>query len=89
MEANQESLKTGSNQFLKETTQTQKKLRLESAAATPESASTATLSTAGGDTMSLPLAPAKGTRRRRTKQMASSLKQLQINNTNYVELSFD
>jgi hypothetical protein len=89
MEANQESLKAGYNQFLKETTQNQKKLRLESAAATPETASTATLSTAGGDTMSLPLAPAKGTRRRRTKQMASSLKQLQINNTNYVELSFD
>jgi hypothetical protein len=78
MEANQETLKTGYNQFLKETTQNQKKLR--------ESESTPT-STASSE--SLPLAETKGTRRRRTKQMASSLKHLQINTTNYVELSFD
>jgi len=78
MEANKETLKTGYNQFLKETTQNQKKLR--------EAESTPT-STASSE--SLPLAETKGTRRRRTKQMASSLKHLQINTTNYVELSFD
>jgi len=80
MEAHKDELKAGYNQFLKETTQNQKKLRLESAASTASSAT----SSSGESTTS-----SKGTRRRRTKQMASSLKQLQINNTNYVELSFD
>lgn len=86
MEEHKDELKTGYNQFLKETTQNQKKLRLESAASTASSASTAASS--GGETTT----SSKGTRRRRTKQMASSLKQLQINNTvgeKFIELCFD
>jgi hypothetical protein len=78
MEEHKDELKTGYNQFLKETTQNQKKMRQqESASSTSTTASTASTTSS------------KGTRRRRTKQLTSSLKQLQINNANYVELSFD
>lgn len=91
IEANQESLKAGYNEFLKDTTQTQKRLRAESETSSANStlsnvSSASTVSIA--DAVMIP-STAKGTRRRRTKQLASSLKQLQINNTNYVELSFD
>jgi len=88
IEANQETLKAGYNEFLKDTTQTQKRLRAESetssANSTLSNASTVSIT----DAVAIPTT-AKGTRRRRTKQLASSLKQLQINNANYVELSFD
>jgi len=72
IETNKETLKTGYNQFLKETTQAHK----DSSTASSTASSVATDSS-------------KGTRRRRTKQAASSLKQLQINNENFVELTFD
>jgi hypothetical protein len=91
IEANQESLKAGYNEFLKDTTQTQKRLRAESETSSANStlsnvSSASTISMT--DAVAIPMT-AKGTRRRRTKQLASSLKQLQINNTNYIELSFD
>jgi hypothetical protein len=91
IEANQESLKAGYNEFLKDTTQTQKRLRAESETSSANStlsnvSSASTVSIT--DAVMIPMT-AKGTRRRRTKQLASSLKQLQINNTNYIELSFD
>jgi len=79
IESNKEELKAGYNQFLKETTQAHK-------SSTPVS-TTSEMSTVSADTLAL--APPKGTRRRRTKQQASSLKQLQINTENFVELSFD
>jgi hypothetical protein len=90
IEANQETLKTGYNEFLKDTTQTQKKLREESEPSSANStlSSNSTASTISADAVAIPMT-AKGTRRRRTKQLASSLKQLQINNANYIELSFD
>jgi hypothetical protein len=89
MELHKDELKTGYNAFLKETTQNQKKLRLETASSTPTS-TTSELSTVSAET--LVLAGNKGTRRRRTKQMTSSLKQLQINSTvgeQFIELCFD
>jgi len=46
-------------------------------------------STASSTVSSVATDSSKGTRRRRTKQAASSLKQLQINNENFVELTFD
>ena len=79
IESNKEELKAGYNQFLKETTQAHK-------SSTPVS-TTSEISTVSAETLAL--APPKGTRRRRTKQQASSLKQLQINTENFVELSFD
>jgi len=100
IEAHQEALKTGYNLFLKETTQNQKKLRQEQASSTQSSVSSTTesvisavseaISEAISETTSETKSDStKGTRRRRTKQSASSLKQLQINTSNYVELSFD
>jgi hypothetical protein len=91
IEANQESLKAGYNEFLKDTTQTQKRLRAESETSSANStlsnvSSASTVSIT--DAIAIPTT-AQGTRRRRTKQLASSLKQLQINNANYIELSFD
>ena len=99
IEANQEALKAGYNQFLKESTQSQKKLRQETATSTTSATSTvsansivsADVAEAESVVLSntlIPAASGKGTRRRRTKQSASSLKQLQINTTNYVELTF-
>jgi len=82
LEANKEELKAGYNQFLKETTQAQK----ASSNSTPTS-TTSKITAVSADTLTL--APPKGTRRRRTKQQASSLKQLQINTENFVELSFN
>jgi len=81
IEANKDTLKTGYNQFLKETTQAHKQQD------TTQSSTTSTASTVSTGTTSTD--GSKGTRRRRTKQMASSLKQLQINTENYVELSFN
>jgi hypothetical protein len=81
IEANKDTLKAGYNQFLKETTQAHKQQD------TTQSSTTSTASTVSTGTASTD--GSKGTRRRRTKQMASSLKQLQINNENYVELTFD
>jgi hypothetical protein len=97
IEANQEALKAGYNQFLKESTQSQKKLRQETATSTTSTVSANSIVSADvaeaesvvlSNTL-IPAASGKGTRRRRTKQSASSLKQLQINTTNYVELTFD
>jgi hypothetical protein len=94
IEANQETLKAGYNQYLKETTLTQKKLRQE--ASSTQSSTTSTVSTVSQDSIgttttvgSAATTDTGKTRRRRTKQAASSLKQLQINSTNYVELTFD
>jgi len=78
IEAHREVLKAGYNQFLKETVQAHKQ---------QDSTQSSTTSTA--TTNSVVSDSSKGTRRRRQKQQASSLKQLQINNENFVELSFD
>jgi len=86
IEANKDTLKAGYNQFLKETTQAHK---LDSTQSSTTS-TTSTASTASSlSTASVATDSSKGTRRRRTKQSASSLKQLQINNENFVELSFN
>jgi hypothetical protein len=91
IEANQETLKAGYNQYLKETTLTQKKLRQE--ASSTQSSTNSTVTTVSqdsiGTTTTVGSTDTGKTRRRRTKQAASSLKQLQINSTNYVELTFD
>ena len=91
IEENQETLKAGYNQYLKETTLTQKKLRQE--ASSTQSSTTSTVTTVSqdsiGTTTTVGSTDTGKTRRRRTKQAASSLKQLQINSTNYVELTFD
>jgi hypothetical protein len=77
IEAHKEVLKAGYNQFLKETTALHKQQDTQSS-------TTSTVSTVS----SVATDSSKGTRRRRTKQLASSLKQLQINTENCIELSF-
>ena len=78
IEAHKEVLKAGYNQFLKETMAIHKQQDTQSSTTSTVS----TVSTTVTDS-------SKGTRRRRTKQLASSLKQLQINTENFVELSFN
>lgn len=102
IEANEETLKTGYSQFLTETTTAQKRARAEAASSTQSSTSSSLsfVSVASADSSNEMLTlgagagaaagTQKGTRRRRTKQLASSLKHLQINTTNeVVELRFD
>jgi len=91
IEENQETLKTGYNQYLKETTLTQKKLRQEASSTQSSTTSTASQDSIGtiNTVVTTSTTESGKTRRRRTKQAASSLKQLQINTTNYVELTFD
>jgi hypothetical protein len=102
IEANEETLKAGYTQFLTDTTTAQKRARAEAAASTQSSTSSTMSSLSASSVASADsshgelalggagAAASKGTRRRRTKQLASSLKHLQINMTNEViELRFD
>jgi hypothetical protein len=91
IEAHEEEIRTGYNAYLKETTQTQKRIKNETASSTDsiESATT-TLSNATISTVTTAASgtTARTTRRRRTKQTPSSLNKLQVYTTP-VELEFN
>lgn len=94
IEAHEDEIRTGYNVYLKETTQSQKRIKNETASSTDSNMSgntvmsnitqTSTLTNITVNTTST----ARTTRRRRTKQTPSSLDKLQIYTTP-VELCFD
>jgi hypothetical protein len=100
IEAHEEEIRTGYNSYLKETTQTQKRVKNETASSTDSNVSSdsvqsnITISTqasqASQATQSTQgsTSTARTTRRRRTKQTPSSLNKLQVYTTP-IELSFD
>jgi hypothetical protein len=100
IEAHEEEIRTGYNSYLKETTQTQKRVKNETASSTDSNVSSdsvqsnITISTqasqASQATQSTQgsTSTARTTRRRRTKQTPSSLNKLQVYTTP-IELTFD
>jgi hypothetical protein len=91
IEAHEEEIRTGYNTYLKDTTQTQKRVKNETASstdttATAESATTAT--TVQTQVTQGTTSTNRSTRRRRTKQTPSSLNKLQVYSTP-IELTFD
>jgi hypothetical protein len=88
IEAHEEEIRTGYNSYLKETTQTQKRIKNETASSvestntTISTVSNATTATTSSNTT------ARTTRRRRTKQTPSSLNKLQVYDTP-IELNFN
>ena len=91
IEAHEEEIRTGYNSYLKETTQTQKRIKNETASSTDtvESANTTTSTTSTSTVVTTASnTTARTTRRRRTKQTPSSLNKLQVYTTP-VELEFN
>jgi hypothetical protein len=94
IEAHEEEIRTGYNSYLKETTQTQKRIKNETASSTDTIESTVTdITVASAISNSSTLTSAtnsttRTTRRRRTKQTPSSLNRLQVYTTP-VELEFN
>lgn len=88
IEANQETIRTGYNAFLKETTAIQKKQKSETQSSTLSSSTTLTTISASSDEPQTLSGPARITRRRRTKQTPSALRQLQIS-SNPITLEFN
>jgi hypothetical protein len=91
IETNQETIRTGYNAYLKETTALQKKKKGETQSSTGSNADSM-ISTASSMTTassaSFTVEQARVTRRRRTKQTPSALRQLQISNTP-IQLEFN
>jgi hypothetical protein len=89
IEANQETIRTGYNSFLKETTAIQKKQKAETQSSTMSSvlSTISAESNESGEPQSSS-GPARITRRRRTKQTPSALRQLQIS-SNPITLDFN
>jgi hypothetical protein len=100
IEAHEEEIRTGYNSYLKDTTQTQKRVKNETASSTDSNVSSEsvqssntintqgtqmTQSTSGSQSTN---SSARTTRRRRTKQSPSSLNKLQVYTTP-IELGFD
>ena len=94
IEAHEEEIRTGYNSYLKETTQTQKRVKNETVSSTDSnvsSESNITVSTQGTQVTQSTQgsnSTARTTRRRRTKQSPSSLNKLQVYTTP-IELSFN
>jgi hypothetical protein len=103
IEAHEEEIRTGYNSYLKDTTQTQKRVKNETASSTDSNVSSETVqsnitvstqaSQASQSTQSIQStqgsnSTARTTRRRRTKQTPSSLNKLQVYKIP-IELSFD
>jgi hypothetical protein len=91
IEEHEEEIRTGYNNYLKETTQTQKRQKNITASSTDSTISTesiqSSLSTVSQAT-TLTQGSTRSTRRRRTKQTPSSLNKLQVYTTP-IELSFN
>jgi len=91
IEAHEEEIRTGYNSYLKETTQTQKRVKNETASSLDSNTSGSTVLSDITQTTQITAASTsttRSTRRRRTKQTPSSLDKLQIYTTP-VELCFD
>lgn len=94
IEAHEEEIRTGYNTYLKETTQTQKRVKNETASSTDSNATTDsvqsanTISTQATAVTQSTTSTNRSTRRRRTKQTPSSLNKLQVYTTP-IELNFD
>jgi hypothetical protein len=91
IEAHEEEIRAGYNAYLKETTQTQKRNKNETATSTESNITTESVKTNNTITTQESYGSTntnRTTRRRRTKQSPSSLSTLQISNTP-VELGFD
>ena len=91
IEAHEEEIRTGYNSYLKDTTQTQKRVKNETASSTDSNVSSdsvqsnITVSTQESHNSN---STTRTTRRRRTKQTPSSLNKLQVYTTP-IELKFD
>ena len=91
IEAHEEEIRKGYNAYLKDTIQTQKRVKNETASSVESAATTETTQTATSantQTTALSQGTARSTRRRRTKQTPSSLNKLQVYTTP-IELNFD
>jgi hypothetical protein len=94
IEAHEEEIRTGYNSYLKETTQTQKRGKNNTASSTDSNVtatsveSSETITTQVSQTTSTGSNTTRSTRRRRTKQTPSSLNTLQVYNTP-IELDFN
>jgi hypothetical protein len=91
IEAHEEEIRTGYNTYLKDTTQTQKRVKNETASSTDTAAtveSALTVSTTQTQSTQATSSTNRSTRRRRTKQTPSSLNKLQVYSTP-IELTFD
>jgi hypothetical protein len=94
IEAHEEEIRTGYNTYLKETTQTQKRVKNETASSTDSNVTTDsvqsanTISTQATAVTQSTTSTNRSTRRRRTKQTPSSLNKLQVYTTP-IELNFD
>jgi hypothetical protein len=91
IEAHEEEIRTGYNSYLKDTTQTQKRVKNETASSTDTTATVESVGTAVTTSTVQTQATTstnRSTRRRRTKQTPSSLTKLQVYSTP-IELTFD
>lgn len=94
IEAHEEEIRTGYNTYLKDTTQTQKRVKNETASSTDSNATTDSVQSANTITTQVTAVTQsttstnRSTRRRRTKQTPSSLNKLQVYTTP-IELNFD
>jgi hypothetical protein len=91
IEAHEEDIRTGYNTYLKDTTQTQKRVKNETASSTDTAVtveSVATATTVQTQVTQGTTSTARSTRRRRTKQTPSSLNKLHVYSTP-IELTFD
>ena len=94
IETHEEEIRTGYNSYLKDTTQTQKRGKNNTASSTDSNITTTsvesseTITTQVSQTTSTSYNTTRSTRRRRTKQTPSSLNTLQVYNTP-IELDFN
>jgi hypothetical protein len=94
IEAHEEEIRTGYNTYLKETTQTQKRVKNETASSTDSNITTDSVQSANTITTQVTTVTQsttstnRSTRRRRTKQTPSSLNKLQVYTTP-IELNVD
>jgi hypothetical protein len=88
IEAHEEEIRKGYNAYLKDTIQTQKRVKNETASSVESAATTETIATVNTQTTTPSQATSRSTRRRRTKQTPSSLNKLQVYTTP-IELTFD
>jgi hypothetical protein len=88
IEEHEEEIRSGYNSYLKETTQSQKRIKNNTASSTDSNTSTNSIQTIQTQITQVTTSTTRTTRRRRTKQTPSSLNKLQVYNTP-IELTFD
>lgn len=88
IEEHEEEIRTGYNNYLKDTTQTQKRAKNNTASSTDTNITNTTVESSETNTTQVSHTSTRSTRRRRTKQTPSSLNTLQVYNTP-IELDFN